>query len=1051
MGRDPLIKKVLILGSGPIVIGQACEFDYSGTQACKALMKEGLEVILVNSNPATIMTDPEIATRVYIEPLKVPFIEKIIEKERPDSLIPTLGGQTALNVSLQLHKQGILDKYNVRMLGTSSEIIERAEDREKFKTILAEVGAKAPKSYMVRTYDEGLEKSVDLGFPIILRPNYTLGGSGGGIAYSLEEFKTMLLYGLNESPTSEVLIEQSILGWKEFELEVMRDKIGTFVIVCSIENLDPCGIHTGDSITVAPQQTLTDKQYQDMRDEARKIVEKIGIETGGANVQFAVHPETGERVVIEMNPRVSRSSALASKATGFPIAKIAALVAIGYRLDEIKNDITKSTPCSYEPALDYVVTKIPRFAFEKFIGAKDILSTQMKSVGEVMAIGRTFKESFMKAIHSLERGGTGLRAVKYADEKLAYPNGERIFYLAQAFREGKTIQEVYDLSHVDHWFLEQIYDLVKLEEEVENGELNDSLLRKAKRHGFSDVQIANLKNTDAKSIRNLRNTLNIKPAFLQVDTCAGEFQSETPYFYSTYWSTPEAKTAGNTVAVIGSGPNRIGQGIEFDYGCVRGVRAFQKEGFKVAMINSNPETVSTDYDTSNELYFEPLTHEYVTEVLERIKPVGFCPQWGGQTSIGLSEGLVEEGFKVIGSSMDTIDLAEDRGRFTKICRDLELKVPLSKMSTTLDQAYKVAHEIGYPVLCRPNYVIGGLRMEVVESDEDLEAYFKRNIAFISEKTPIQIDEFLSSALEVDVDLVRGEGWSLIGGIVEHIEAAGVHSGDSMGVLPPQRLKDETCERIETVSHALAEKMDVLGHINLQLAVKDDEIYVLEANPRSSRSVPFVAKATGIPLVDLAVKAMLGKTPDRVYNWKNTKKVSVKGVVFPFNKFPEADSILGPEMKSTGETMGRGDDYAEALQKAFVASNVKLPMSGEVFLSLRDKDKKPMLKLAKELLQMGYTLSATRGTAQFLGDHDLPCVIVRKVYEGRPHTVDRIRTGKVSFVINTTSGRKAILDSFDIRRSCIDYAIPCVTESDTAEALLIAIRKARTDKFTVEAL
>ncbi len=1051
MGKDPSIKKVLILGSGPIVIGQACEFDYSGTQACKALMKEGLEVILVNSNPATIMTDPEIATRVYIEPLKLPFIEKIIEKERPDSLIPTLGGQTALNISLQLHKAGILDKYNVRMLGTSSEIIERAEDREKFKKILGEVGARAPKSYMVRAFEEGVAKSSDLGFPIILRPNYTLGGSGGGIAYSLEEFQAMLLYGLNESPTSEVLIEQSILGWKEFELEVMRDKTGTFVIVCSIENLDPCGIHTGDSITVAPQQTLTDKQYQDMRDEARKIVEKIGIETGGANVQFAVHPETGERVVIEMNPRVSRSSALASKATGFPIAKIAALVAIGYRLDEIKNDITKSTPCSYEPALDYVVTKIPRFAFEKFIGAKDVLNTQMKSVGEVMAIGRTFKESFMKAIHSLERGGTGLREVKYSDQKIAYPNGERIFYLAQAFREGKTLQEVYDLSHIDFWFLEQIYDLVQMEDQIRTSDLTETLLRSAKRNGFSDVQIANLRGTEETSVRLLRKKLNVRPSFLQVDTCAGEFQSETPYFYSTYWSVPETRPSSNIVAVIGSGPNRIGQGIEFDYGCVRGVRAFQKEGFRVAMINSNPETVSTDYDTSNELYFEPLTHEYVLEVLDRIQPKGFCPQWGGQTSIGLSEGLIKEGYKILGSSMDTIDLAEDRGRFTQICRELQLRVPLSKMATTLESAYGVANEIGYPVLCRPNYVIGGLRMEVVESDEDLEGYFKRNAAFISEKSPIQIDEFLDSALEVDVDLVCGKNWSIVGGVVEHIEAAGVHSGDSMGVIPPQRLRDETCEKIESVSKALAEKMNVLGHINLQLAVKDDEIYVLEANPRSSRSVPFVAKATAIPIVDLAVKAMLGNAPDKVYNWKSAKKVSVKGVVFPFNKFPEADSILGPEMKSTGETMGRGDDYAEALQKAFVASNVRLPMSGEVFLSLRDKDKKPMLKMAKELIQMGYTLSATRGTAQFLGDHDLPCVIVRKVYEGRPHTVDRIRTGKVSFVINTTSGRKAILDSFDIRRSCIDYSIPCVTESDTAEALLIAIRKARTEKFSVEAL
>lgn len=1050
--RDPNIKKVLILGSGPIVIGQACEFDYSGTQACKALMKEGLEVVLINSNPATIMTDPEVATKVYIEPLKAQFIERIIEKEKPDSIIPTLGGQTALNAALELDRLGILKKYNVKMLGTSAEIIQRAEDREKFKKVLEKVGARAPKSYLVRSFDEGWEKGQEIGFPIILRPNYTLGGTGGGIAYSIDEYRGMLQMALYESPTQEVLIEQSILGWKEYELEVMRDKDGTFVVICSIENFDPCGIHTGDSITVAPQQTLTDKEYQDMRDEAQKILNEIGIETGGANVQFAVDPKTKERVVIEMNPRVSRSSALASKATGFPIAKIAALLSIGYRLDEITNDITKSTPCCYEPALDYVVTKIPRFAFEKFPGTADVLSTQMKSVGEVMGIGRTFKESFLKALHSLENDGVGFKPVTFSEQMIAYPNSERVHYIAQAFREGKTIDYIHELSQIDYWFLEQFKEIIDTEKLLQEVQLDKDTLLDAKRKGFSDKQIANIKNVSEASIRELREQYDLRPCFFQVDTCAAEFQSETPYYYSTYWSEPnERQSKNDTVVIIGSGPNRIGQGIEFDYGCVRGVRAFQKEGLKVAMINSNPETVSTDYDTSNELYFEPLTFEYVYEVMRFLNPRGFIPQWGGQTSIGLAHQLSSVGFQLLGSSLETIDLAEDRGRFSKLCRELDLRIPKSQMIFTLEEAKQFVKENNYPVLCRPSYVIGGRRMEVLETEEDLEAYFEKYEEFISQDNPLMIDEFLDKALEVDVDLVRAKDWCIIGGVVEHIEAAGVHSGDSMGVLPPQRLKDETLQKMEEVSKSLAEKMNVIGHLNLQLAVKNDEIYVLEANPRSSRSVPFVAKASKVPLVDLAVKAMLDKKPEKEYNWKQVNEVSVKGVVFPFNKFQKSDSILGPEMKSTGESMGRGADYSEALLKAFISSNVKLPKSGEVFLSLREKDKALMLPLAKELLAMGYTISATRGTAQFLGDHDLPCVIVRKVYEGRPNCVDRIRTGKVSFVINTTSGRKAIEDSFSIRRSCIDYAIPCITESDAAEALLLAIKKARTGEFDVKPL
>ncbi len=1052
MARDPSIKKVLILGSGPIVIGQACEFDYSGTQACKALMSEGLEVVLINSNPATIMTDPEIATKVYIEPLKAQFIERILEKEKPDSLIPTLGGQTALNVALELDRLGILKKHNVRMLGTSSEIIQRAEDREKFKKVLDKIGAKAPLSFLVNNFDEGLARGIEIGFPIILRPNYTLGGSGGGVAYSLEEFKTMLQMAIYESPTSEVLVEKSILGWKEFELEVMRDRDGTFVVICSIENLDPCGVHTGDSITVAPQQTLTDKEYQDMRDEAQKIVNEIGVETGGANVQFAVNPLNQERVVIEMNPRVSRSSALASKATGFPIAKIAALLAVGYRLHEIVNDITKSTPCCYEPALDYVVTKIPRFNFEKFTGTSDLLTTQMKSVGEVMGIGRTFKESFLKAMHSMETENIGFKKVTFTEEKIAYPNSELIHYVAQAFRDGKTLEFVKELSHIDYWFLEQIKDIVDFEKEIECRPLNVELVQQAKRMGFSDRQIADLKNLKEKDIREFRHKNNLRPGFYQVDTCAGEFQSETPYYYSTYWCDSVApKNKTDMVVVLGSGSNRIGQGIEFDYGCVRGVKAFQKEGFQVAMINSNPETVSTDYDTSNELYFEPLTFEFVNEVMTHLNPKGFVPQWGGQTSIGLAHRLVDSGFQLMGSSLETIDLAEDRGRFAKVCRELNLKIPRSEMVFSVEEALKFTKSNGYPVLCRPSYVLGGRRMEIIENEEDLQTYFQKYGEFITAESPFLIDEFLDRALEVDVDLVRSKDWCVIGGVVEHIEAAGVHSGDSMGVLPPQRLKDETSDKIESVSIALAERIQVIGHLNLQLAVKNDEIYVLEANPRSSRSVPFIAKASMVPLVDLAVRAMLGRPLEQKYNWKNVSQVSVKGVVFPFNKFKNADSILGPEMKSTGESMGRGADYSEALLKAFISSHVKLPQSGEIFLSLRDKDKELLLPMAKELLSMGYQLSATRGTAEYLGDNDLPCVSVRKVYEGRPNCVDRIRTGKVSMVINTTSGRKAITDSFSIRRSCIDYAIPCVTESDAAFALLTAIRKARTGEFDVQAL
>jgi len=1054
MPRLAQYKKVLIIGSGPIQIGQACEFDYSGTQACKALMSEGLEVILVNSNPATIMTDPDIATRTYVEPLKTEYLEKIIEKEKPDAVIPTLGGQTALNLALDLDKKGILKKHNVKMLGATPTVIEAAEDREKFRAILDEIGAKYPQSEMVKSFEQGLRAADILGYPLILRPNYTLGGGGGGVAYSPEEYKQMLAQALHESPTSEVLVEESILGWKEFELEVMRDSSGTFVVVCSIENFDPCGVHTGDSITVAPQQTLSDREYQAMRDEACKIINKVGIQTGGANIQFAVNPKNGERVVIEMNPRVSRSSALASKATGFPIAKIAALLAIGYQLHELKNDITQVTPTCFEPALDYVVTKIPRFAFEKFQGSKDLLTTQMKSVGEVMAIGRTFQESLMKALASLEGSTEAIPEVEFDLEKVSYPNSQRIWHIFQAFRHGISLSMIHELTQITPWFLEQIETIIQFEKQFKKDELTTEILFKAKKFGFTDSRLAKLKDFSTHNIRNLRHKLGIRPVYFQVDTCAGEFKSETPYFYSTYWSQFQCdiKFSNPVVAVIGSGPNRIGQGIEFDYSCVRGVKALQKEKYQVAMINSNPETVSTDYDTSDILFFEPLTHEHLAEIFHLIHPVGFIAQLGGQTPINLAKSLSDDGFKLLGSSLNAIDLAEDRKKFAEVCRELNFSIPLSTMVGNLSEALHRESEIGYPMICRPSYVLGGRRMEVIENRNELESYFERHKDFISSKNPCLMDQFLSGALEVDVDIVRGPNWQVCGGVIEHIEAAGVHSGDSMGVVPPQRLKSETLANIERMSAHLADRLNILGHLNLQLAIKDDEVFVLEANPRSSRSVPFLAKATGIPLVDLGVKAQMGIEVTSAeltqYNWKSIKEVCVKGVVFPFKKFPESDSILGPEMKSTGESMGRAATYSEALVKAFVSSHLALPQSGEVFLSLRDKDKVPMIPLLKSLGDMGFKFSGTRGTAEFLKEQGLDCLSLNKVHEGRPHCVDRIRSGQVNFVINTTAGRHAIEASFAIRRACIDYSLPCLTESDAAEAFVLALEKAKTGRFEV---
>ena len=1053
------MKKLVIIGSGPIVIGQACEFDYSGTQACKVLMKEGFEVILINSNPATIMTDPEIATRVYVEPLTVEFVEKILEKERPDGLIPTLGGQTALNLAIQLHESGCLERLGVSLLGANVAAIKAGEDRQAFRDLLDTIGAHYPKSFVVESFEAGDEVAKALGFPVILRPSFTLGGGGGGIAYSQEEFQRMLIQALKDSPSRQVLVEESILGWSEFELEVMRDKEGTFVVVCSIENIDPCGVHTGDSITVAPQQTLSDLEYQEMRDEARKVIEAVGVETGGANIQFAVDPVSRKRVVIEMNPRVSRSSALASKATGFPIAKIAALLAVGKTLKSVMNDITETTPSCFEPAIDYIVTKIPRFAFDKFQGSQDVLDTQMRSVGEVMGIGRTLQESLMKALSALERSDL-LRPIALKEEMIAYPNSQRIFALFQAFRDRYKLEDVAALTRIHPYFLEAIESLVSVELEAKTSMTPSGAdYKKLKRLGFSDLQLARLWEVSEKEVRDHRRAKGVRPSFFKVDTCAGEFASDTPYFYSTYWSdfaqAPLARLAGkDRIAVLGSGANRIGQGIEFDYSCVRGVKALRARGVEAVMINSNPETVSTDYDVSDYLFFEPLTVEHVLSVFEFVSPTGFIAQLGGQTPIGLSEDLVHEGYKLCGSSLESIQMSEDREKFMRVCEHMGFRFPKAGMATSIDEAIEVAKRVEYPLIVRPSFVLGGSRMEVIESESDLHMYFDKFKPDPTHPKPLLMDHFLEGALECDVDLVRARDWTLVGGIVEHIEAAGVHSGDSMGVLPPQRLKSDVVKRIESLSKELAEALEVIGHLNLQLAVKDDEVYMIEANPRSSRSVPFVAKATSIPMVDLAIEAMLGgvSAPDlKKLDWHSTNRVSVKGVAFPFKKFKNSDAILGPEMKSTGESMGRGLNYSEALMKAHLSVLGGLPQSGVAFLSMRDQDKRHLIPIAKGLVDLGFELMATRGTAVYLIQNGLDCKSVRKVHEGRPNCIDEIRSGKVDLVINTTSGKTSIAASFDIRRSCVDFHIPCLTESDAAIAFLLALSKYQEGEFRVEPL
>lgn len=1046
------INKLLILGSGPIVIGQACEFDYSGTQACKALREEGYEVILVNSNPATIMTDPDTAHKVYVEPLETQWLEKVIEKERPDALVPTLGGQTALNAAIKLSEAGILKKYGVELLGASVEAINKAEDRELFKEVMRDIGADVAKSFTVHTMEEGKKAAQELGFPLVLRPSFTLGGSGGGIAYNEGEFEAILTQGLMESPTTEVLVEESALGWKEFELEVMRDQAGTFVVICTIENFDPMGVHTGDSITVAPAMTLTDAQYQAMRDEGKKIIDAIGVATGGANIQFAVEPKTGRRIVIEMNPRVSRSSALASKATGFPIAKIAAKLAVGYELHEIINDITKTTPCSFEPTIDYVVTKVPRFNFEKFGGVRDSLTTQMKSIGEVMGIGRTFRESFQKALASLERGAGGLEPVTLDERKLIEPNSQRLFHVAQAYRDGWTLEKLHDKTKIDPWFLNQLKILVDLEKSVNNETMNNKeSLHRFKKEGFSDRHLAYLADTSPEAVRKKRHELGVRPGYCVVDTCAGEFASTTPYYYSTYHKAPEKSLeVSDGVVVLGSGPNRIGQAIEFDYSCVQGVKAIRENGYKAIMINSNPETVSTDYDTSNYLFFEPLNEEHVLEVLDFVKPMGVCVQLGGQTPINLATHVERGGYKILGSSLGSIEGAEDRHKFSQICGHLELKLPKHRTAQSGPEAIRVAQEVGFPIICRPSFVLGGSRMEIFDEISELENYLGRFPDVMGEGRPLLIDQFLENALEVDVDMICDGETAYVGGIIEHIERAGVHSGDSMGVLPPQKLKPETIKKIEEVSKDLCLALKIVGCLNLQLAIKNDEVFVLEANPRSSRSIPFVAKATEVPLVKLAMACMLGKklTIDR--KWSDLESISVKGVVFPFKKFSDLDLVLGPEMRSTGETMGRavknGDSpasYSEALEKAFVSCGLKIPDGGRVLFSINDKKKEESIPLAKMAKECGYKILATGGTADFFKENGIEVTKINKVRQGSPHCVDIILAGQTQLVINTTSGARSTADSFSLRRSCTEKNIPCLTEMAAAQAFLQVLASRKT--------
>ena len=1048
------IKSVLIIGAGPIIIGQACEFDYSGTQACKALKEEGFRVILVNSNPATIMTDPEMADATYIEPVHWQVLERIIEKERPDAILPTMGGQTALNCALDLNREGVLEKYNVELIGASVEAIDKAEDRQLFKDAMSSIGLSTPKSILVHDMEQAKIAQVEIGFPTIIRPSFTLGGTGGGIAYNWEEFLEICEYGLDASPTSEILLEQSVLGWKEFEMEVVRDGKDNCIIICSIENLDPMGVHTGDSITIAPAQTLTDKEYQIMRNASISVLREIGVETGGSNVQFAVNPDNGELIVIEMNPRVSRSSALASKATGFPIARIAAKLAVGYTLDELDNEITGgATPASFEPTIDYVVVKIPRFTFEKFPKADDRLTTQMKSVGEVMAIGRTFQESLQKALRGLETDLDGLNEPAISDDEDALervqremrtPRGERLLFVADAFRRGMTINDVHQCCKIDVWFLAQIQDLVEEEKMVlQEGEksLTPDRLRALKRKGFSDSRLATLCGTTEQAVRNRRHDNNIRPVFKRVDSCAAEFAATTAYMYSTYEEECEAEPSDRQkIMILGGGPNRIGQGIEFDYCCVQAALAMREAGYETIMVNCNPETVSTDYDISDRLYFEPLTLEDVLEIIDLERPYGVVVQYGGQTPLKLARALEAAGAPIIGTSPDSIDLAEDRERFQKLLIELDLKQPPNRTARETEQAVKLAEEIGYPLVVRPSYVLGGRAMEIVYNENDLRTYMSTAVS-VSNESPVLLDRFLNNAIEVDVDAICDGEEVLIGGIMEHIEQAGVHSGDSACSLPPHSLSEEIQAQLEQQVRSMAKGLNVIGLMNAQFAIQGDDIYVLEVNPRASRTVPFVSKATGISLARVAVNCMVGKSlaEQNVTKAKKAEYFSVKESVFPFIKFPGVDILLGPEMKSTGEVMGVGRTFGEAFAKGQLAAGEVIPKSGLAFISVRNEDKDDAVLVAKELAQLGFSLCATHGTAKSIREVGLECQGVNKVREGQPHIVDMLKNDQIDLIVNTTEDKQAIADSYSIRRTALQHRVFYTTTMAGAMATILALK------------
>ncbi len=1058
------IQKILVIGSGPIVIGQACEFDYSGTQACKALREEGFDVVLVNSNPATIMTDPATARRTYVEPLAPEVLERILERERPDAILPTVGGQTALNLTMELGRRGALERYGVKLIGASLDAIRIAEDREDFKAAMAEIGLATPRSGTAHDAREARAILEELGFPVILRPSFTLGGSGGGTAYNIEEFEQILAAGLDASPIHEVLIEESVIGWKEFELELMRDLADNVVVICSIENFDPMGVHTGDSITVAPAQTLTDKEYQEMRNAAIQVIRKVGVETGGSNIQFAVDPATGRMVVIEMNPRVSRSSALASKATGFPIAKIAAKLAVGYTLEEIPNDITKSTPSSFEPVLDYVVVKIPRWAFEKFPGANATLGTQMKSVGEAMSIGRTFKEALQKGLRSLEIGRSGLGAdgkdsiePTRLRERLITPNVDRIFYIRYALQCGMSVESIAELTGVDPWFLSQIEEIVEVEGRLRSFDLPGlplELLRRAKRYGYSDRQLAHLLDTTEEQVRERRKRDGVVPVFKRVDTCAAEFEALTPYLYSTYEEECEADpTDRRKVMILGGGPNRIGQGIEFDYCCCHAAFALEEEGIESIMVNCNPETVSTDYDTSDRLYFEPLTLEDVLAIVDREQPEGLIVQFGGQTPLGLAVPLQRAGVRILGTSPDSIDLAEDRDRFGKLLRELDIPAPDWGTARSLEEARAVANRIGYPVLVRPSYVLGGRAMFLTHGEHQLEETMRQAVD-ASPEHPVLLDRFLEDAFEVDVDALCDGQDVVVAGIMQHIEEAGIHSGDSACVIPPFHPRViEVLDTLREYTRRLARALEVRGLMNVQFALKDDVVYVLEVNPRASRTVPFVAKATGVPLAAIAAKLMVGRTLADL-GLREEPEVRgrfVKESVFPFLKFPGVDPVLGPEMRSTGEVMGVAPDFGLAFAKSQMSAGAHLPLEGTVFLSVNDNDKRNVVPIARGLSELGFRLVATRGTAAALQAEGIECKLVYKVLEGRPNGVDLMKNGEIQLIINTPYGGESYYDEKALRAAATQRGVPLITTLSGGHAAVEAIRALRTGKLDVMSL